>query len=184
MNTKTGLTVAVLSLATALTVEAQQQNFDITVHDGNRLRPGATHKEIRDWMKSQVIESTFHSALQGTLPNAPQLPPQIIQMIKYANIRSRTLDEVVAKYQTLKPEADALYVQIDAQSSQEVARSRDAAQLPAALVQAIKLADVRCKILDRLILAHPDLKPQADAWYVQYDGIITQEMMKAQQTGR
>jgi hypothetical protein len=185
-NPKTPMRIlfaAIVVAAGALTLKAQQQ-YDVTVRDGNRLKPGASNAEIRAWMKSQIVESAFAEVMKPASPTAAPLPPAIVQMIKVYEIRRRTLAQILQDHAELKTEADGLYVQYNNIVSQESLKSKDISSLPAAVVQGIILWETQSRTLAHLIQQHPSLKSEVDSMYVQYDGQITQELLKAQQTGR
>ncbi len=177
------LLIAVVVAAATVTLKAQQQ-YDVTVRDGNRLKPGASNAEIRAWMKSQIVEFAFAEAMKPTPPAAAPLPPAIVQMIKVYEIRRRSLAQLLQDHDDLKTEADGLYVQYNNIVSQESLKSKDISSLPAAVVQGIILWETQSRTLGHLIQQHPTLKSEVDAMYVQYDSQITQELLKVQQTGR
>src|SRR5438034_3609674 len=117
MNTMSAVALAAIA---AITTSEAQQKLDVTVHDGNRLRPGASQKEISDWMESRIIEQGFAAALEkARSPAKSPFSPEQIQLIKVCAIRGRILNQLIADQPRLKPEADALYVQYDRQLSQQ-----------------------------------------------------------------
>jgi hypothetical protein len=180
---KTVLLTALLLLTNASGLKAQQK-YEVTVRDGNRLKPGATNSEIRAWMKSQIIETEFAAAMQPqTSQSSPQLPPEMMQAIKGWEIRRRTLDQLVQQHPELRAEADALYVQYAGIVPEDLSKRREIASLPSALIQAITRWEVCHRTLTQLQQQHPNLKSEIDSLYVRYDGVITEEVLK-QQSGR
>lgn len=156
-----------------------QQQYEVTVRDGNRLRPGATQTEIKDWMKSQLIESEFAAAVQPqTQIRSGQLPPEMVYAIKGWEIRRRSLDQLLQDHADLRAEADGLYVQLAAIVPTELAKRKELSVLPPALLQAVFRWEVCHRTLTQLQQQHPNLKPEIDSLYVRYDGIITEEMLK------
>ena len=120
---KTILVAAAFCLFTAATLRPQQQQYDVTVRDGNRLKPGASQKEIADWMTSRAIESAFAAAMQPQT-QSPRLSPEQIQAMKLVIIRAAILDQLLKTHPALKAEADALYVQYDTQFSQALLKAQ------------------------------------------------------------
>jgi hypothetical protein len=179
---KTFSATAFISVAT-LAVAAAQQKLDVTVHDGNRLRPGASQKETSDWMKSRIIEQGLAAALeQARAPAQSPFSPEQIQLIKVCVIRGKILDQLIADEPRLRPEADALYVQYDGQLTQQKLPSNPA--LSAEQVHLLVTLAMRATICDQLLKSHPDLKSKADALYVQYDSEVSGAIIKVQKGAR
>jgi hypothetical protein len=121
---KTILATAAFSLLAVASLRPQQQ-LDVTVRDGNRLKPGATQREIEQWMESRAIESAFAAAMQPRTQSAA-LSPQQIQIIKLFAIRAMVLEQIIKQHPELKAEADSLHVQYDNQISQEMLKAQAA----------------------------------------------------------
>jgi hypothetical protein len=173
------ISAAVLMSIAAITAAEAQQKLDVTVHDGNRLRPGASQKEISDWMESRIIEQGFAAALQqARSPAKSPFSPEQIQLIKVCVIRGRILNQLVADQPRLKPEADALYVQYDSQLSQQKLPNNPS--LSAEQFRLLVTLAMRATICDQLLNTHADLKPKADALYVQYDNEVSTAIINAQ----
>jgi hypothetical protein len=171
--------IAAAMFIAAITAAEAQQKLDVTVHDGNRLRPGASQKEISDWMESRIIEQGFAAALQqAQSPAKSAFSPEQIQLIKVCVIRGRILNQLVADQPRLKSEADALYVQYDSQLSQQKLPNNPS--LSAEQVRLLVTLAMRATICDQLLNAHADLKPKADALYVQYDNEVSTAIINAQ----
>jgi hypothetical protein len=120
---KTLFAVAALFLLSIMTLWPQQQQYDVTVRDGSRLKPGATQKEIADWMTSRAIESAFAGAMQPKTQGAG-LSPQQIQSMKFIIVRAAVLDQLIKTHPELKAEADALHVQYDSEFSQALLKAQ------------------------------------------------------------
>ncbi len=121
---KTIFVVAAFLLLSIMTLRPQQ-HYDITVQDGNRLKPGATQKEIADWLTSRAIESAFAAAMQPQT-QGPGLSPQQIQAMKSIIVRAAVLDQLIKTHPELKAEADALHVQYDSEFSQALLKAQNA----------------------------------------------------------
>jgi hypothetical protein len=155
-----------------------QQNYNVTVWDGNRLRPGATQKEIREWITSHAIEAAFEAAVkQPDVQTASAFSPEQLQLIKMSAVRGKVLDELISRHSQLKGEADALYVHYDGLAEQAI--SQNSSSRPSDQIQVIKLLAIRATVCDQVLSKHPELKAEADSLYVQYDSQLTQEMVKA-----
>ena len=180
----TSIAAIALAFVCCATLQAQQK-LDITLHDGNRLRPGATQKEIREWIKSQTIESAFGAVIQQQASQtAPSVPPAVIQAVKVFEIRSRTLDQILKRHTDLEETFNALYVHYDNLVSQELINAKNASSFPENLIRIIKAYEIRSKILAQLVMDYPQLKPEADALYVQYDNLVAEEIFKMLPAGR
>jgi hypothetical protein len=119
---KTILAATAFSLLAVATVRPQQQ-LDVTVRDGNRLKPGATELETQQWMQSRAIEYAFAEALKPQTQSAG-LSPEQIQSIKFIVVRAEVLDQLVKTHPELKGEADALHVQYDSEFSQALLKAQ------------------------------------------------------------
>jgi len=167
----------------SITAVEAQQKLDVTIHDGNRLRPGASEKEITDWMESRIIEQGFAAALeQARSPAKSPFSPEQIQLIKVCVIRGKILDQLIADQPRLKSEADALHVKYDSQLSQQKLPNNPS--LSAEEVRLLVTLAMRATICDQLLNAHPDLKSRADALYVQYDNEVSTAIINAQKGPR
>ena len=120
---KTVFAAVTLLLISVIALRSQQQHYDVTVRDGNRLKPGATQKEIDDWITSRAIESAFAAALQPQT-QSPGFSPQQIQAIKFVFVRAAVLDQLIKTHPELKSEADALHVQYDGEFSQLILKAQ------------------------------------------------------------
>jgi hypothetical protein len=175
--------VAASIVLTAIAVVDAQQKLDVTVHDGNRLRPGASDKEIADWMESRIIEQGFAAALdQARAPARSPFSREQIQLIKVCAIRGKILDQLIAEQPQLKPEADALHVQYDSQLTQQKLSANPA--LSAEQVRLLVTLAMRATICDQVLKNHPGLRSKADALYVQYDNEISTAIINAQKGAR
>ncbi|MEI9893216.1 MAG: hypothetical protein WDN28_04755 [Chthoniobacter sp.] len=103
---------ALFLISATCSLHAQSQ-VDITIHDGNRLKPGATQKEQEQWIESQLIQSALAATLTPPRQNGGGMSPQQVQALKLLTIRALVLDEIIKKHPDLKAEADALHVQFD-----------------------------------------------------------------------
>ena len=160
-----------------------QEHVDVTVQDANQLKPGASAKEIRDWIKSQAIQSAVSSALQQPQPqnvapqssrNAAALPKEPIEIERFMYIYGSMLDPLLKLHPELKVESDALYVEIDDQLAKVLAKDpTNDLHFPN-----LKVQFLRSWVASQLTQKHQELKPECDAMYVEYDAQFAQKNIK------